>query len=580
MPTRERWQPTCGAGYAANRCCACRVGPMGTLWRRCQRRPAQTALAASLMMTVVVGFGGVTWQWRRADVARASAVDALNQSMQTLATLNQVTMSRVSMTLDPLYDREQLRTVLLDHYRNALPKWRNDPALLPELAKESCQVAQLIQETGSLDAACSAWKEAEDLIERTLRFDSKNLYFRCWLASSIAHRGRLLRNAGHLREGNDILDRALESWRQAISVAQQRLGAAKDEPDARRILADGEVQQGQLDLELGRRDLARAAFERSFQIAERLIRTTPDLTGAKWTHATALVALAGMAWADRPEEAGVLRRRAIDRYSELLREHSGGEARSSELMFADGLFSLAVAEDRHDRDDEALADFEGAAGIYQELWKFAMVDRGRDIRRAVCYHVMGRIHADHGRPARAVDCLKKAVEVRERLVSQNPRDINARCCVVGSWFRLAEALLSLGKIGEAVDSYQKCLAHQRLVYSQEPTEPKHREFLEARLRQMFWLMDAMGRPADAIALTRERRRRWPRELAVALGVASDLAAAVAWPRRCETSLAAILGTVRSPYASEALATARDAATLAREICQNNGGLASSISRNH
>ena len=51
------------------------VGRLGTLWRRCRRRPLLSGLAASLVLAVVAGMAGVTWQWRRAEFQRRRAVE-------------------------------------------------------------------------------------------------------------------------------------------------------------------------------------------------------------------------------------------------------------------------------------------------------------------------------------------------------------------------------------------------------------------------------------------------------------------------------------------------------------------------
>jgi tetratricopeptide (TPR) repeat protein len=182
----------------------------------------------------------------------------------------------------------------------------------------------------------------------------------------------------------------------------------------------------------------------------------------------------------------------------------------------------------------------------------------------VCYHVVGRIHADNGQPAQAVAWLRKAAELRQELATQETCYPNARSDAAGSWYRLAEALESLGQMDDAAEAFRKCLAHQRLVYVGEPNVAMHRDFLDARLRQLFWLLAAVGRDMEALELAHERRTRWPNDPRVALSTFGDLAAAVLLPLCRDPIYTAIANQARRPYASEALVAMRDAARIARE----------------
>ena len=58
--------------------------PVTTLeqgWRWARRNPAVASLAAGLVLALVAGLAGVTWQWRKA-VANLSAAEAANRKAQ------------------------------------------------------------------------------------------------------------------------------------------------------------------------------------------------------------------------------------------------------------------------------------------------------------------------------------------------------------------------------------------------------------------------------------------------------------------------------------------------------------------
>jgi eukaryotic-like serine/threonine-protein kinase len=50
------------------------VGPMARSWRWCRRKPVQAGLAAGLVLALLVGFAGISWNWRKAQAAERKAL--------------------------------------------------------------------------------------------------------------------------------------------------------------------------------------------------------------------------------------------------------------------------------------------------------------------------------------------------------------------------------------------------------------------------------------------------------------------------------------------------------------------------
>ena len=62
------------------------VGPLARSWRWCRRKPVQAGLAAGLVLALVVGFTGITWNWWKAQVGRdgaAAHAEAANARAQS-----------------------------------------------------------------------------------------------------------------------------------------------------------------------------------------------------------------------------------------------------------------------------------------------------------------------------------------------------------------------------------------------------------------------------------------------------------------------------------------------------------------
>lgn len=49
------------------------VGPLARAWRWCRRKPAMAGLAAALVAALVLGFAGISWNWREAVLQRNAA---------------------------------------------------------------------------------------------------------------------------------------------------------------------------------------------------------------------------------------------------------------------------------------------------------------------------------------------------------------------------------------------------------------------------------------------------------------------------------------------------------------------------
>jgi serine/threonine protein kinase len=558
------------------------VGRLGTVWRKCRRRPMLASLVASLVLAVVSGVGGVTWQWRlaefhrgraqahldlaeserrralanleNADEQRRSAVRALTVSDRTLARLVELTNDRILGEANR--GSGTMGTLLFESYRGLVESLHGDTTFLPELAGSSSRIAEMLTDSSPLEVFRAAWLQSLALYEELIRLQPTNLDYRISSGSSHVDLGIRLREHGGSAEADDHLRRGREILRETRQMLTRQLELAPSDRALKQQLCNCERRLAAVGQELGQRAEAIAGLRHALEIARDLLQTEPEDLAIQNLAGSICFELAPYLQDDQPGESVALARSACDQFQARFRADPSNVGNLKDLAVA--IDRLGSVEDRADRMEEASRDFRRAAELYERLLKdrpFNVIVRGL---LGTTYHKLGRVLVEMARPAESLEPYRKAIELREALLSLRPEDIHRRCDCTGSWYSLGEALENLGRIPEAVDASQKCLVHQRQVYAREPGEIKHRAFLDARLRQLFWLLIALDRPAEAVAMARERKALWPDDPAVALGVAGELAAAAVLTRPSGAIPALVWSGERRRYLIEALATVRHA----------------------
>ncbi len=115
------------------------VGPLARTWRWCKRKPALASLAASLLLSVIVGFVGITWAWRDAvrlrRAAQASEAAALAKAAASDA-VNRFLTAKIPTHRTPGVDPEAVRAGELDVLDRAAAEVGSAFADQPEIEAE------------------------------------------------------------------------------------------------------------------------------------------------------------------------------------------------------------------------------------------------------------------------------------------------------------------------------------------------------------------------------------------------------------------------------------------------------------
>ena len=258
-----------------------RVTAAEQAWRWARRNPAVASLAAGLLLALVAGLTGVTWQWRQA-VANLSAAEVANRKAQARFDL---AMEAVRAFTTGASEDVMLKERALDGLRKKLLGQSQTfyQRLRQSLEGETDRSSRSALADALFDAAALYGKvDSPQSAEATCR---EALSLRAALVSARPDDAVAQRDLGR---GHLAVADLLMSY-ERVAEARAELGRARQvlEPLAREHPGDGGARfleavcdrlEGRTLYTLGRPDEARRMLERSRFLHEQLIRDNPAFT--------------------------------------------------------------------------------------------------------------------------------------------------------------------------------------------------------------------------------------------------------------------------------------------------------------
>jgi serine/threonine protein kinase len=322
------------------------VGVLERAWKWALRKPAIAALLAALVVALVTGFAGITWQWREAVAARDDAKASEKKSRINFAhALETVNTFCTQVSEEQLLDQpgmQPLRRRLLELARQYYQEFQReqgenpDPSLIKELALSFLRSGIITNEFGEVAAGHKLLLRARDIFNRLYRDDPQDVdvlwqFIRCHIEFEDANRqsdfgisyttttNSFDIEMTHLMEslvaaepddrqnlnllgrcynanGNRELDRARYSaardiLRKAIATLERACEAAPDDVEAARSLAVAQVNLGLVFQHTGRHSERARMIEKARTIFQSLEARFPASRRHRFDHGWCLAQL-------------------------------------------------------------------------------------------------------------------------------------------------------------------------------------------------------------------------------------------------------------------------------------------------
>jgi tetratricopeptide (TPR) repeat protein len=559
------------------------VGPAERLWRWARRRPWPAALAAALCLSVVVGFGLVTWQWRRAAEESRRAEQGFREADKRFRQAQQAVNDFCKRATDsdagelpaaqPL--RQELLKVGLGYYKRFLKERNADAGLRRDLADAQVHVGLLAGSAGSLTEAAEAYDQALSLYRGLLVDHPDDSALQAALARTYHRLGRLQIATGRPAAGRESYQQAL-TWSELLE--QEFPGSAEWSNHGATVLSDlgaWHRSQGQLPEALGCLGTARARLEES-------IRGHPDVPELRQTLAITLIRLAGIhdleLLGQRDEAVRLYReasatlagipaarrqrlelklcRQLVWRQLGLAAAYQGHPAQGLAEVEAGHavLIELARAYPEVSALQSDLADSHRSLGhLYRDFpqltrQKHPPVDRYRKAETcyqeaqallvklvardasaaeyrndlAKCHFDLASVYARQRRRAEEQAAYQRAVDHRIQVVSDNPENLVYRSDLAVTLNNLGWCLYEQNRKAEGLTYLLQALEHRRFAFAQAPTVPFYRRTLSQALDSLCNACRAADRLEDAASAVTQRQALWPGDAAALYRCAKDL----------------------------------------------------------
>jgi tetratricopeptide (TPR) repeat protein len=480
------------------------TGAVERLRRWCRRKPTLAGLAGGLVLTLLAGIAGVSWQWSRAEANLRAARRERDRAEGNLGMARRVVdemYTRVAGELEATgmlhgYQRQLLLKALRFYETNVLPQ-SDDPWVRFDAGAASWRVGHIQQMLDNFDEAILAYRRALELIGPLVDENPRAL--------TLVH--ALIETYGQLAlcyNGKGRSDEALVIQQQAVAHCARLANEHPEVTDYRRGMANIHNNLAEYYQSIGRPAEAVEHNRENVAIYEALAADHADKPDLRLDLTRSLVNLgSACAAAGRPAEARDALSRAVVRCEALTEGHSGAPSEVVQLAMVQHRLGCALTQ--LGRLPEAVDAFRRAAARFEAICRTSPDNFDTRYNSSVNLYDLGTIcHLSNDR-TEAEAPYRRARILQERLVAERPKVALYRFYLAKTDTNLGILLSETGREGEAGPMLREA---EEIIEGQirdHPNQVEYVELLPEALGVLGKLYRESGRTAEAMRAYRRAR---------------------------------------------------------------------------
>lgn len=417
--------------------------------------------------------------------------------------------------------RRKLLAEMLPYYRDFAREAAHDPSLQADLALTYSKIGYLAEQTGSLEEAERAYRDAQAIFEQLVRAQSNDQQHQRSLALCFNNLGQVLQKRGDMAAAQTELQRA-------VTMQQVLVKNPSAATEVQSELATTNVNLGLLFSQLNNRQQAAVHYQAAITIQEAIRQASPENEANLQSLATSYNSLSSLYLPTQNSAvtapAAAARKwveRAIGLQIGLVRKFPTRRNYQSDLALSYN--NLGAIHSRSANFREAELCYRDAILIQERLVKIAplMSSYQRDL--AASFNNLGMMQANAQEFTAAEATFGQALELQQELVTANPHDLNLLSGLGGIYNNLGMVQQQNEQFEKASATFAQAIAQQRAAHERAPTVARFRESLSKHYYNQAVVLRELDRPAEAAAATVARRDLWPNDHARLQRIADELA---------------------------------------------------------